>query len=266
MSAAPHAHVRRFGAGPQDALALHCTLAHSGAWRVLGAALADCLTLRAMDLPGHGQSADFDPAHDLHDQCTAAALRQLDAPMHVIGHSFGATVALRLAVERPDLLRSLTLIEPVFFAAALADAPDRMAAHEREAQPYFDALAAGDHRLAARLFNRFWGDGTRWDDMPASTQDYLAKRVHLVPAQASGIIKDHPGLMAPGALDRVVMPTLLIEGDRTADIIDAVHTSLARRLPDARRVRIPGAGHMAPLTHPGQVAREIRSLVEMAEE
>ncbi|MCV3270611.1 alpha/beta fold hydrolase [Roseobacter sinensis] len=265
MTAACHTHVRRFGAGRLPALALHCTLAHSGAWRALGAALAGDLTLHAIDLPGHGQSDDWDPAGDLHDQCTEAALAHLDAPMHLIGHSFGATVALRVAVEHTALVRSLTLIEPVFFAAAMADAPDKMRAHEREAKPYFDALARGDHPRAARLFNRFWGDGTRWDDMPAGTREYLARRVHLVPAQASAIVEDRAGLLAPGALARIEVPSLLIQGDQTAEIIDVISASLAARLPHARRAWIAGAGHMSPLTHPAQVAAEIRSLVEMAE-
>lgn len=266
MSAAPHTHLQTFGVGPYAALALHCTLAHSGAWRGLGTALSDDLTLHAIDLPGHGQSADWDAAHDFHDQCTEAAAGQLAAPMHVIGHSFGATVALRLAVAQPHRVRSLTLIEPVFFAAAIVHAPERMHGHEREAKPVFDALAEGDHRRAARLFNRFWGDGTRWEDMSARNQTYMSDRVHLVPAQASAIIEDHAGLMAPGALDRARMPSLLIQGDQTADIIDAIHESLTRRLPNARRASIAGAGHMSPLTHPDAVAREIRQLVEMAEE
>ncbi len=262
MSAARHTHVRSFGTGPCAALALHCTLAHSGAWRGVGAALSDVVTLRALDLPGHGQSADWDAAGDLHDQSTEAVTALLGAPAHLIGHSFGATVALRVAVEQPQMVRSLTLIEPVFFAAA----PERMRAHMREAEPYFDALKAGDHPRAARLFNRFWGDGTRWDDMPPATQTYLSERVHLVPEQASAIIEDHAGLMAPGALDRAAMPTLLMQGEGCPDIIDAIHASLARRLPKARRVHIAGAGHMSPVTHPEAVAGEIRSLIEMVEE
>ncbi|WP_366142075.1 alpha/beta hydrolase [uncultured Roseobacter sp.] len=62
------------------------------------------------------------------------------------------------------------------------------------------------------------------------------------------------------------MPCLLIEGDQTADIIDAVNASLARRLPNARRAIIAGAGHMSPITHPGAVAQEIAALLEVAEE
>ena len=59
-------------------------------------------------------------------------------PIDVIGHSFGATVALRLAVEQPEKVRSLTLIEPVFFAVAGQDVPASLVA----AQPYRDALQA----------------------------------------------------------------------------------------------------------------------------
>lgn len=52
----------------------------------------------------------------------------LGAPVDVIGHSFGATVALRLALERPELVRSLVLVEPVLFAAAKAAEDPRFAA------------------------------------------------------------------------------------------------------------------------------------------
>ncbi|WP_299830261.1 alpha/beta fold hydrolase [uncultured Roseobacter sp.] len=264
MTPAPRTHARTFGHGSRAALAIHCTLAHSGAWRALGAALEDHFTLTAIDLPSHGKSDDCDPQRDLHAQCRDAALAHLSDPVDVIGHSFGATVALRVAVEYPHLVRSLTLIEPVFFAAARVDAPEAMAAHEVEAAPYFSALAQGDTTRAARLFNRFWGDGTKWDDIPDGTRRYMADRMHIVPRQADAIIEDNARIMVPGALDKVAMPTLLIQGDQTADIIDAVNKSLAARMPNARRAWITGAGHMAPITHPQAVAGEILKLVEMA--
>ncbi|MBW4710605.1 alpha/beta hydrolase [Roseobacter sp. YSTF-M11] len=266
MNADFHTHARTYGQGRRQALALHCTLGHSGAWRRLGEALEDRLTLVAMDLPGHGKSDDWDGRCDLHQLCTDAARRYLTQPMDVIGHSFGATVALRLAVEQPHLIRSLTLIEPVFFAAALVDAPETVSAYESEAEPFLSALREGNRLQAARLFNRFWGDGTKWDDIPEATRRYMSDRIHIVSGQSAAIIDDNAGMMKPGVLARALMPCLLIQGDRTADVIDAIQTGLAARLPGARRAVITGAGHMAPLTHPAEVAREIAALLEVAEE
>ena len=109
------------GRGPRPAVAIHCSLAHSGAWRGLSKALGDMLTLTAFDLPGHGRSGDWGPEDgEVQTLTTRIAETFVTAPpMDIIGHSFGATAALRLAMERPDLVRSLVLYEPVFFAAAL---------------------------------------------------------------------------------------------------------------------------------------------------
>ena len=100
-----------------------------GAGRGLAAALGDCVTLHAFDLPNHGKSGDWDGTGDMHDTASAMARTVLDdvgdAPIDVIGHSFGATVALRLAVEMPARLRRAALFEPVFFAPAFADNPGR---------------------------------------------------------------------------------------------------------------------------------------------
>jgi len=74
----------------------------------------------AFDLPGHGRSADW-AGTDCTADCTAAALAPCYGPRAIVGHSFGATVALRLALKHPSLCHSLTLIEPVFFAVARAN-------------------------------------------------------------------------------------------------------------------------------------------------
>ena len=60
------------------------------------------------------------------------------------------------------------------------------------------------------------------------------------------------------------MPALLLEGDASPDMSYAINKSLERRLPNARRERIEGAGHMAPLTHPQDVAQAILKLFEMS--
>ncbi|MEM6340621.1 MAG: alpha/beta hydrolase [Pseudomonadota bacterium] len=250
-----------FGSGPRKALAIHCTMAHSGVWTAFAKSLSDLLTITAMDLPSHGRSPKWMPDQDQHGMATEMAMSLLDAPMDVIGHSYGATVALRLGVEVPHLVRSLTLIEPVFFAAALADEPKRVQAHDVELADYTAAMDAGDLEGAARAFNRLWGVGTRWDDFPKALQDYMTETVAFVPGSLGFLIHDDLDLLGSKALEALPMPVLLVQGERTLDVIDATHAAMARRIPKVQRVTIPGGGHMAPITHPKEVAEEVRSLL-----
>lgn len=219
-----------------------------------------------MDLPAHGRSPDWDPALDFHDQATAMARALFSEPMDLLGHSFGATVALRLAAERPHMVRSLTLIEPVFFAPALADTPQRVHDHDREIAMFTQGMQSGDFESAARGFNRVWGDGTKWADFPQATRDYMIKRIHVVPASAPALFDDRAGLMTPGRLEGITAPCLLIEGDQSPDVVDAVNSALARRLPKVQRAVIKGAGHMAPLTHPDAVAQVLTRFLDQAQE
>ena len=247
---------RVYGEGGASALALHCALAHSGAWAGLGAALPG-LSLTALDLPGHGRSADWDGTGDFHGlatRVTAALVERMGAPQHLIGHSFGGTVALRLALERPDLVSRLTLIEPVLFCAAPRDA---FAAHVARQAPVDAALRAGDRQGAARAFQAIWGAGQPLEEAPEAQRAYIVGRIHLVAAQFPVLMEDGAGMTAPARLEGVGVPVLLIEGDRSPPVVGAIADVLARRLPHVRRTVVKGAGHMAPITHPGAVAEAI---------
>ena len=251
---------REFGDGPLHILALHCTLAHSGAWRGL-AGLLEGTTLIAPDMLSHGRSPDWDGQGDFQDRSVAAVSHLLEPGMDIIGHSFGATIALRLAVAHPEKVRSLTLIEPVFFAVALQDAPDLLADHDALAGPFADALRAGDAALGARLFNRMWSHGgPRWPDLPEALRAAMTRAIHVVPACRDAIYDDLAGMLAPGVLGRVQAPCLLLRGSRTHPVIAAVNDGLARRLPDASSVVIEGAGHMLPISHPEATADALKTL------
>jgi len=253
--------VRSFGRGPRQVLALHCTIAHSGAWRGLAEVMGDAVTLITPDILTHGRSPDWDGQGDYQDRNVEAVAHLLQDGMDIIGHSFGATIALRLTVEHPEMVRSLTMIEPVYFAVALADAPELVADHMAEATPYTEALAVGDDALAARLFNRMWSEGgPRWPDMPESTRAAMTRAIHVVPAQQASLFDDRPGMLAPGVLDRVTAPTLLLRGSKAHPAIAVVNEGLARRIPDAQSKVIEGAGHMLPITHPVETAAELRAL------
>ena len=244
-------HVRRFGEG-REVLALHCSLAHGGAWSGVSAQLPG-VTLVAPDLPGHGRSPAWDGRSDLHTLTTWECLALLpEAPVDLVGHSFGATVALRMALERPEAVRSLTLIEPVLFAAARAAGDPAWRQNVEALQPFAEALAAGDRIAAAAAFQAVWG--VSLSDMPAPQRDYIAARIHLIAAVDPTLRQDTAGLLGFGRLEALGLPVLLVEGATSPPVIAAIQTELARRLPQVTRAVVPGAGHMSPLTHPAEVA------------
>nr|WP_239025513.1 alpha/beta hydrolase [Roseibacterium persicicum] len=237
---------------------MHCSLAHSGAWDGVARALADRLTLTAPDMVGHGRGPARDPRADYHDQCTALAEAHLPAaPCHLVGHSFGATVALRLALDHPARVASLTLIEPVLFPATRGS--PGWHAH-RAAMAGIDPLVeAGDTEAAARLFLSAWGGGVPLDAMPEAQRRYMIDRIWVVPASAPALEEDSAGLLP--RLPGLACPVLLIEGERSPAVVAEIQSALAAAIPQARRAVIPGAGHMAPITHPAEVAAEIRGLL-----
>lgn len=256
-----HTHTHLFEGAPRTALAIHCTLGHSGAWRGVAAALKDDLSLLAVDLPSHGKSGVWDRTGNLHDVATDMVRGVMSGPMDLIGHSFGATVALRIAVETPELVRSLTMIEPVYFAAAFADKPELMEDYKRNSIALNAAFETGDEREAARVFHRDWGDGTNWDDLPARMQDHMARLVHYVPASSAMVLHDSAGLLEGNRMARAAMPAVVIEGDQSPAMSAEVSIALEKRLPDIERVIIKGAGHMVPLTHPDTLVAPVRAVL-----
>lgn len=249
------------GQGPRACLAIHCSLAHAGAWAGVARALAEHMTVTAFDLPGHGQSAPWEGRGEIQAVSTAIAADLLDGPADILGHSFGATVALRLAVEHPGRVRSLCLYEPVFFAVALADRPEMRPEHEAEMAEYRAGMAAGDMARAARGFLHVWGDGAGWDALPPASRARIAAQMPLIEAAHGTLYEDAGGMLASGALSRLAAPVLLMEGARSPAIIGAINAGLAARLPEARRATIAGAGHMGPVTRPQAVAEKIAAFL-----
>ncbi len=251
---------RVFGAGPQAALALHCSLAHSGEWAGLGAALGDLLTITAVDLPGHGTAADLVPGQDIGVEALRLAEAALpEGRVDLIGHSFGAVVALWLAMTHPARVRRLVLIEPTLFAAAKGDAG--FAGFLAFDAPYEAALARGDKAGAARLFTEGWGGDVPWDAVPERQRRYITERIDLIAAAAPLLMDDAQGLLAPGRLEALDLPVLLMEGAASPPVINAIAGALATRLPEVRRVAVPGARHMLPLTHAAEVAAAVRAFL-----
>lgn len=238
---------------------LHCGLWHSGSWRGIATALGDRLTSLAFDMPSHGKSAAWNGQGDIHDVVTDLGLGFLDRPRHLIGHSFGATVALRLALEHPDKVLTLTLIEPVLFAPVRDSDPALFKMLLAEMAPRQAALERGDLIAAAQAFLKVWGGGIAWSDLSDEQQAQYARQMPLLLQSDPLLTQDTVGLVAPGRLESLRLPVLLLQGDLSPPIIAGVHAALAARLPVVTQGQVAGAGHMLPITHPGPVADAIRA-------
>lgn len=250
--------LRSWGASGRKLLMIHPSLAHSGAWAGVAAALDGAAQMRAFDLPGHGASADWDPARSFQEQARAMAETVVEdwggGPVDLLGHSFGATVALRLAVDRPDLVRSLTLYEPVFFTAAFRAFPALEAQHDAEFADYAGAWDAGDLEGATRAFLRIWGDGRPWDALPEAQRDSFRRRIALIDAIRDTNYGDPVGMLSRGRLAALAVPVMLMEGAESPIYVHRINDALRIEMPRARREVLPGAAHMGPLTHAAEVA------------
>ncbi len=233
----------------------HCFLGHSGAWARLVEAMSHPLAARAFDMPGHGRSPMPAAPGDFHAEVTALIDGMVTRPTLLIGHSFGGASALRFAVRNPQRVRGLVLIEPVFFAVA-RDEPE-YAAYCAQTAPMDTALLRGDFDTAAQEFYAFNDSSRDWLALPEAARRQMIRQIALLPATMAGVIDDSGGLLAPGLIEGLAVPVLLIAGEKSPDMFRAVVRVLADRLPQAEVAIIPDAGHMAPMTHAAQVAARI---------
>lgn len=253
-------HERHWSGDPaRPALALHCSMGSSSYWGPIAARLDGMVDLYAFDAPGHGRSGPWQPGEragaEFHTGVTWIAAPRIDRPMDLIGHSLGATVALRIAVGAPQSVRTLTLIEPVLFAAAPEFCDDPLF-HEMDR-----LLAAGEDEAATRAFLAVWGDGD-FDGQPAAQRKRMIGQVRLVADANATLREDRARILRAGGLESVTAPVSLIRGADSPPVIAAIEASLRARLPDVTEAVVPGAGHMVPITHPDEVAALIRATLE----
>lgn len=237
-------HLRHWPGDPdRPGLALHPMMGSGAVFDRMAAALGGRLDLRGFDMPGHGRSGPWQGAEvDYHTAVTRIAAAMIERPLDLIGHSMGATVALRIAVAAPEAVRSLTLIEPVLFAAAPDPAQDALDARLAE------LLSRGDEAAAVREFLATWGlPGMR----PGPE---AAAQIRLVAETGPALRADSARILRPGGLETIDAPVLLIGGSESPPVTRAIADALAARLPDVGRATVPGAGHMLPLTHPAELA------------
>lgn len=239
-----HVELLEQGAG-EPVVLLHSSASSSAQWRALAGRLNARYRVMAPDLHGYGGTAHWpgDDAFTLaqESRIVHALLGRVGGAAHLVGHSYGGAVALHVARQRPDLLRSLTVIEPVAFHL-LDDAMEiRMVASD-----VAKAVACGDYVGGMRRFVDYWSGAGTWEAMSE------AKRRALAPRLAKVALDFHATLNEPArlaAFAQLALPTLILQGERSPAPTLRVCALLATVLPDAELNTVRGAGHLLPMTH-----------------
>jgi pimeloyl-ACP methyl ester carboxylesterase len=246
------------GSGGETALLLHSSAASGAQWRSLTDKLRDGCRALAPDLYGYGETDPW-PARRplaLADEAAlaAAVLAPRCGPIHLVGHSYGGAVALRFALQWPDRLQSLTLIEPVAFhllCDRAAEAADRALFRQVTAlAAAVSAAARGDDGDGMAQFVDYWNGHGAWSRTKPEVQVALMRR-------ASKVALDFRATMSEPAprtaYRQIAVPTLVLRGTRSPRPTRRIAELVSKALPMARLETIDGAGHMLPLTHPESV-------------
>jgi len=228
------------GSGPAVIL-LHAGIADRSMWSELLPALDEAgFRAIAFDLPGFGDAA-IEPGPQAPWNDVLAAMNELGIERAaLVGNSFGAAVALRVAVIAPARVSALVLV-----STPMPGEPSARLASAWEAEG--EALERGDIDAAVEAVAEAWTEPGPVRERVAAMQ----RRAFELQLGAPDV-DDAPDPVEedPASLSRVEVPVLAAAG--AADMPDflAGADTLARVLPSARSAVIDGAGHLAPLEAP----------------
>lgn len=254
---------REAGSGP-GVVCIHCNASSSSQWRPLMDRLAPRHRVLAPDTHGAGRGPVWPGNRALTLQDEVALLEPVFAragePFALIGHSYGAAVALLAALQQPERVRALVLYEPTLFGLIDAASPMPNAADGiRQAVALAAAaLARGDRSAAGEVFIDYWMGEGAWFAKPEAQRSAIEAAVVNVQGWGSALFGDSTPLAAFRALK---IPVLLMQGSETTPSARAVATLLAGTLPRVETLTLQGLGHMGPATHPAQVDEAIEGFL-----
>jgi pimeloyl-ACP methyl ester carboxylesterase len=255
--------VREAGQGA-TVLCLHSNASTSGQWRGLMDWLSPRYRVLAPDLLGAGRSAPWPVVagarmqHEL--DALAPLIESAGNHLHLVGHSYGAALALRIAVTWPSQVASLVLFEPTLFPLLNRPGPGDPEATGIAAAASA-AMAAVDHddlQAAAEVFIDYWMGPGSWAATPEARRGPVAASMRPI-RQWTDAIYAEPWSLAE--LSGLRQPVLLLGGAASPASAADLLPLLARTLPQARLQILPGLGHMAPVTHPDTVNPLITSFL-----
>ena len=252
----PYAQIRYDVSGDGDPTVLvHGSLVDRTTWDLVRPGLSSTLRVLAYDRRGHGESVGPPRLRPVRDDAEdlAALLGAVDLyPVHVVAHSYAGAVALRLATDHPEMVRSLALHEPPLIAL-LGDDPATAPEAERllaGTATIRELVRSGSRELAAReIVGAFSTEEGAWDRLRPEAKTNLLRHLDRWYEEIADPEATEPDR---AALAELLIPVLLTTGERSPPFLHRTTRALGDRLRNATVRTIPGAGHVPHLTGPDQ--------------
>lgn len=252
------------GTGNTPLVLVHGSWASHHTWDLVVPSLAESFRVLAYDRRGHSESQRLTTQGSVREDVAdlAALIENLGlAPAWVAGNSFGASITLRMASERPELFRGLIVHEPPLFSL-LADDP-AMAPMLKEVENKIGAvverIASGDHAAAAEQFVETVALGPdTWAQLPPDFQQTLIENAPTFLDESNdpeALAFDLEGIKG------FSRPSLLTTGDQSPPTFAPVVAKLADVLSSVETLVLPGAGHIPHTTHPEAYVEAISRFV-----
>ncbi len=247
------------GAGPA-VVCLHSNASSSSQWRDLMDLLSPRHRVLAPDGWGAGKSPEWPSGRPLRLADEAAFIEPVMAragsPLVLVGHSYGAAVALIAALRQPGRVKAMVLYEPTLFSLIEAESaqPNQADGIRHAVAAAGAALDRGDADGAAEQFIDYWMGASSWAGMPEPRKPPIAASVKNVRRWAQALFTEPTPVSAFAALD---MPVLYLVGRQSTPAAHAVARLLAPALPRVTQRSFDTLGHMGPVTDPEPVNRAI---------
>ena len=236
------------GSGPPLVL-VHGTGGDRTSFRLVEPLLAERYTVCAVDRRGRRRSGDSSAPYEIEQEFAdiAAVVDSFTLPADLFGHSYGATVALGAALLARNL-RRLILYEPT----------PGIAAADPELLSKLGALLAQNRReeLLRAFMVEFAGFGSQEVEQFQASALWAPRVVaaHTIPRELRAEENFEP---ATNGLARVTAPVVLLLGSESPQWARRGTDTVQSLLPQARVVMLEGQGHVATMTAPELLAREI---------
>jgi pimeloyl-ACP methyl ester carboxylesterase len=191
----------------------------------------------------------------------AAVLEALQAgPAVAVGTSAGATIALEVAVRRPDLVRAVVVHETPWRALRHPDASGLANLVRMQWLAWRGRYPEAAETLLRWVYS-YRDGGSAWDAFPEQWRQTARENGRSVVADLRATMGGYP---RPQDLAKITSPVVCTYGSRSRSYMRSITRALARAIPAARVREIDGAAHAVPFDAPGRFAQVIVEAIRSA--